>query len=52
MRALRNAAKQGERVGVLFLDSDRFKQINDNFGHAAGDAVLVAVATRVRRATA
>jgi len=48
IRSLRNAAKQGERVGVLFLDSDRFKQINDNFGHAAGDAVLVAVATRVR----
>lgn len=48
MRALRNANKLNERVAVLFLDSDRFKEINDNFGHAAGDAVLVAVADRVR----
>ncbi|MFL1417721.1 diguanylate cyclase domain-containing protein [Pseudomonas fildesensis] len=48
IRALRSAAKANERVAVLFLDSDRFKDINDNFGHAAGDAVLVAVADRVR----
>ena len=48
IRALRNAGKLKERVAVLFLDSDRFKGINDNFGHAAGDAVLVAVADRVR----
>ena len=48
IRALRSASKVNERVAVLFLDSDRFKDINDNFGHAAGDAVLVAVADRVR----
>jgi diguanylate cyclase (GGDEF)-like protein len=48
IRALRNANKLDEQVAVLFLDSDRFKEINDGFGHAAGDAVLVAVAKRVR----
>lgn len=47
-RAMEHAKKREERVAVLFLDSDRFKNINDKFGHLAGDNVLVAAANRMR----
>ena len=42
------AAVLGKRLAVLFIDVNEFKQINDTFGHAAGDAVLVGVAKQIR----
>jgi diguanylate cyclase (GGDEF)-like protein/PAS domain S-box-containing protein len=49
-RAIREARHAGRRVGVLFLDLDRFKVINDSLGHHVGDALLKSVARRLLEA--
>lgn len=42
------AQKRGERFAVLFIDADNFKAANDNHGHRAGDALLVALSERIK----
>lgn len=45
--ALLRMRRSGQRIGVLFVDLDRFKQINDRHGHAGGDSVIKGVASRL-----
>lgn len=47
-QAIAQAHRKDHQVAVLFLDIDRFKLINDTFGHAIGDHVLQAAAERLR----
>ncbi|HKK48257.1 MAG TPA: sensor domain-containing diguanylate cyclase [Alkalispirochaeta sp.] len=47
-RALSVATRQNSRVGVLYVDMDRFKAVNDTYGHDAGDIVLTETAKRLR----
>lgn len=43
------AARKGYKVGILFIDIDNFKSINDEFGHTLGDWLLCELAGRMRR---
>ncbi len=46
-QAIRHAHRYGGKVGILYVDLDRFKEINDQLGHHVGDAVLTEVAKRL-----
>ncbi len=46
-RAIHAARGAGRRLAVLFLDFDKFKEINDTLGHELGDELLVAIARRI-----
>ena len=47
--ALDRANRTGQHIGVLLLDLDHFKLINDTLGHPLGDALLVEIATRLKK---
>ena len=48
LHALAGIGRTTSGIGVLFIDLDGFKQVNDNLGHAAGDRLLIEAADRIR----
>jgi diguanylate cyclase (GGDEF)-like protein/PAS domain S-box-containing protein len=47
-QAIARSARSGTKIALLYLDIDRFKQVNDSLGHATGDALLKGFAVRLR----
>jgi diguanylate cyclase (GGDEF)-like protein len=47
--AIERHSERADTIGILFIDLDHFKLINDSYGHEAGDAVLCAVSRRLER---
>ncbi|MEP7243064.1 MAG: EAL domain-containing protein [Gammaproteobacteria bacterium] len=49
-QAIARGLRSGQSVALLYLDMDRFKEVNDTFGHGSGDRVLEVLAERLTRA--
>jgi diguanylate cyclase (GGDEF)-like protein len=49
-QALKKVRRQKNHMALLYLDLDRFKEINDDYGHDAGDVLLIEIANRLRHA--
>jgi diguanylate cyclase (GGDEF)-like protein/PAS domain S-box-containing protein len=50
IQGMAQALRRGHKLAVVYLDLDGFKSINDQHGHAAGDQMLIAVASRMKHA--